>query len=249
MNGGAATGRARRQATDVRIAAALLAATALSASSSAVRSAPLPALTPLTVRDLCVTEGEITPLEAGRLSVDSPKMRATVNHGTRQIIEARFTYLGATAHDAPLGSGAMRRQFGLKLEAADPCNLLYVMWRIEPDAKIVVAVKRNDGAHSSAECGNRGYENLKPLRAAPIPRLRPGDTRTLRAELDGEVMHVFIDDVPVWEGRLGGAAAGFDGPVGIRSDNARLAVALRAGLALEGAKGVPHACAAAGNSD
>jgi hypothetical protein len=219
------------------------------AMAASTAGSAAPALVPVTVRDLCVTEGEVTPLEAGRLAVDSPKMRATVNHGTRQLIEARFTYLGATLHDVPLGSGQMRRQFGLKLEAGDPCNLLYVMWRFEPEAKIVVSVKRNDGAHTSTACGNRGYENVKPRRAAPVPRLEPGDTRTLRAELDGAVMRVFIDEAPVWEGGVGAAASGFDGPVGMRSDNARLAVALRAGPPLEGAKGRPRACAAPGNSD
>jgi hypothetical protein len=219
------------------------------AAATAVRAAPAGALVPVSARDLCVTEGQITPLPTGALSVDSPKMRAYLNRGTRQVIEARFTYLGATAHDAPLGSGQMRRQFGLKFEAGDPCNLLYVMWRIEPDAKLVVSVKRNDGAHTSAECGNRGYENVKPQRAVAIPRLNSGDTHTLRAEFDGRVMQVSIDDAPVWEGSVGAAASGFDGPVGLRSDNARLSVTLRAGPPLAGAKGQPRACAAAGNSD
>ena len=237
-------GAGRSPPTAIVVALAIVAAAA-----TAVRAGPARALVPVGAHDLCVTEGQITALATGALSVASPKMRAYLNRGTRQVIEARFTYLGATAHDAPLASGQMRRQFGLKFEAGDPCNLLYVMWRIEPDSKLVVSVKRNDGAHTSAECGNRGYQNMTPQRAAAIPRLNPGDTHTLRAEFDGAVMRVSIDDAPVWEGSVGAAASGFDGPVGVRSDNVRLSVTLRAGAPLDGAQGQPHACAATGNSD
>jgi hypothetical protein len=239
--------RARRQARERDELRSVLrgALLALGCAATAVGIAA-PALMPVAAQDLCVTEGEVTPLEGERLSVQSSKMRAYLNRGTRQVIEARFTYQGATAHDVPLGSGLMRRQFGLKLRAGDPCNLLYVMWRIEPESKIVVSVKRNDGEHTSAECGNRGYDDVKPQRAAPVPRLAPGGTHTLRAALDGALMRVFIDDSPVWEGSVGAAALGFDGPVGLRSDNARLIVALRAGQPLEGPRGEPRACAAPG---
>jgi hypothetical protein len=39
-------------------------------------------------------------------------MRAYLNASTPQQIEARFTYLGSTGKEAPLGSGEIRRQFG-----------------------------------------------------------------------------------------------------------------------------------------
>lgn len=207
-----------------------------------------PALVPVAAQDLCVTEGALAPLADGAFSIEAPKMRAVLNRRTRPVIEARVTYLGATAHDVPLGSGEMRRQFGLKLEAQDPCNLVYVMWRIEPESKIVVSVKRNDGEHSSAACGNRGYINLKPGRAAPVPALKPGAAHTLRAALEGLALQVFIDDAPVWQGDVGEAARGLSGPVGLRSDNARLRVALRSGGPLEGAEGLSKGCAA-GESD
>jgi hypothetical protein len=196
----------------------------------------------VTAQDLCVTEGALTALEGARLSVEAPKMRAYLNRLTRPLIEARFTYLGATAHDVPLGSGAMRRQFGLKLRAQDACNLLYVMWHIEPESKLVVSEKTNPGEHTSAQCGNRGYRNIKPASVAPLPALRPGDSHALRAELAGEQMRVFIDDSPAWAGSVG--PVGFDGPVGIRSDNARLKIELRVGSPLEGPAGQARACAA-----
>jgi hypothetical protein len=123
----------------------------------------------------------------------------------------------------------MRRQFGLKLRAQDACNLVYAMWRIEPESKLVVSVKSNPGEHTSAQCGNRGYQNIKPLRNSPLPSLRSGDTHSLRAEMNGAEMRVFADGALVWEGSVGSDALGFDGPVGIRSDNARLEIHMETG--------------------
>src|SRR5208283_4492376 len=91
---------------------------------------------------LCVTEGAIEQSGAERhWSVSTPKMRAYVNNLTEPVVEARFRYLGPTSNEVPLGSGALRRQFGLKLRAQDACNLVYAMWRIEPESKLVVSVK------------------------------------------------------------------------------------------------------------
>ena len=179
--------------------------------------------------NLCVTEGAIDKTPNARLSVDVPKMRAYVNTWVSQSIEAHFTYLGSTAQESRLGSGQTRRQLGLKLRAQDPCNLVYAMWRIEPESKLVVSVKRNPTQHTSAECGNRGYQNIKPRHFAAVPHLRPGDSHILRAEMHGEDLRVFADDVEVWEGSVGPEAVGLEGPVGIRSDNVRLELDLRAG--------------------
>jgi hypothetical protein len=179
--------------------------------------------------NLCVTEGTIEELPGQRLSVNVAKMRAYVNAYTQQQAEVRFTYLGGTSNEAPLASGEMRRQFGLKLRAQDACNLVYAMWRIEPESKLVVSVKSNPGQHTSAQCGNRGYQNIKPTRSKPVPILNPGDTHTLRAEMNGAELRVFADKSLVWEGSVGPEALTFDGPVGIRSDNARLQIDLETG--------------------
>jgi len=193
----------------------------------AAASSPAAHLTPVSRSDLCVTEGAIEELPGGRLSVSVPKMRAYLNALTPQSVEAHFTYLGSTGNEARLGSGELRRQFGLKLRAQDACNLVYAMWRIEPESKLVVSIKSNPGQHSSAECGNRGYRNIKPQRSKPVPLLRSGDTHDLRAEMNGDQLKVFADNSLVWEGSLGPDALSFDGPVGIRSDNARLQLELR----------------------
>jgi len=170
----------------------------------------------------CVTEGAIEKAANNRLSVSVPKMRAYVTEWTAQSAELRFTYLGGTSKESALGSGTIRRQFGFKLRAQDPCNLVYAIWRIDPESKVVVSVKSNPGAHTSAECGNRGYENIKPRKASAVPRLLPGQSHTLRAEMRDAELRVFADNHEVWEGDVGSDAAKLDGPVGIRSDNARL---------------------------
>jgi hypothetical protein len=125
-------------------------------------------------------------LPGQRLSVSVPKMRAYLKAFTPQVVEAHFTYLGSTGNEARLGSGELRRQFGLKLRAQDACNLVYAMWRIEPESKLVVSVKSNPGQHTSAECGNRGYRNVKARRSTPVPALRSGDAHVLRAEMNGQ---------------------------------------------------------------
>ncbi len=195
----------------------------------AVSQSPTVRWTPVRRADLCVTEGAIEELPGQQLSVNAAKMRAYVTAYTQPAAEVRFTYLGPAPDAAPLASGEMRTQFGLKLRAHDACNLVYAMWRFEPESKVVVSVKSNPGEHTSAECSNHGYQNIKPSHSLPVPALRPGDAHTLRAEMNGAGMRVFADGAVVWEGSMGSDALGFDGPVGIRSDNARLQIHLQTG--------------------
>jgi hypothetical protein len=211
-------------------------------SLPAASKSPGTKLTPVSRADLCVTEGAIEELPGGRLSVRVPKMRAYLNALTPQFVEAHFTYLGSTGNEARLGSGELRRQFGLKLQAQDACNLVYAMWRIEPESKLVVSVKSNPGQHTSAGCGNRGYRNIKPRRGAPVPSLRSGETHTLRAEMRGAELTVFVDNVPAWQGSIGSEALALAGPVGIRSDNARLEMELRAAQPLQAQPGKAPGC-------
>jgi hypothetical protein len=200
---------------------------AMMALQAAPRS-PATKLVTVSRADLCVTEGAVDELPGGRLSVAVPKMRAYVNAFTAPEVDVQFTYLGSTGNEARLGSGELRRQFGLKLRAQDACNLVYAMWRIEPESKLVVSVKSNPGQHTSTECGNHGYRNIKPRQSTPVPVLRSGNTHDLHAEMNGDEMKIFADNTLVWEGSVGGDALSFDGPVGMRSDNARLEVQLRA---------------------
>jgi hypothetical protein len=172
--------------------------------------------------DLHVTNGAVTALPNGALKIESPSSRAVVRDAPQgpadQAAEIRFRYLGPSISDKPLASGELRRQIGLKLWAADSCNVVYVMWHIAPDSRIAVSVKRNAG-HSHAQCGAHGYEPVAPqVQAAPRP-IRPGEEHTLRADLRGRTLTVTADGKLVWRGTLAMELAG--GPPGFRTDNAR----------------------------
>jgi len=141
-------------------------------------------------------------------------------------------------------------QFGLKLRAQDACNLVYAMWRIAPESQLVVSVKSNPGQHTSAECANHGYQNIKPVRSKPVPTLGPGSNHWIRAQMNGAELTVFVDNSPVWEGSVPTVALGFNGPVGVRSDNARLQLELHALQPLTAPPGPTPTCrSGAGDSE
>lgn len=170
---------------------------------------------------LCVTNGVVSPRPDGRLAIATASSRAVVRGSDGQTAEIRFRYLGPTADSKPLASGELRRQIGIKLHAQDTCNLLYVMWHIEPDAKIGVSIKHNPTQHTHAECHANGYTTIRPSTSAAMPRILPGEAHTLRAELRGTELIVLADGRRAWVGAVGGGLAGIDGPVGFRTDNAR----------------------------
>lgn len=157
----------------------------------------------------------------------SPKMRAQRAKPPGDEATLDFVYLGPTAEMAPLASGEERRQLGLKLRAQDSCNVLYVMWRLEPRAGLVVNRKANPGLHRHAECGTKGYRILRPERRGPVPPLRIGERHRMRARVDHQRLRVWIDEDLVWEGTLDEGAARLSGPIGVRSDNVRFAFRLR----------------------
>jgi hypothetical protein len=175
---------------------------------------------------LCITNGVITTNGDGALLVDSAEMRAVVASGAARTVEARLRYLGPTKEVKRLASGELRRQFGLKLRAANTCNVVYVMWHIEPDLRIAASVKSNPGMTAHAQCDAHGYRNLKPSQQSPVPVLRPQEWHRLRASLAGEALTVSVDGTTVWQGKIGAEGLSFDGPVGMRSDNGRFEVEL-----------------------
>ncbi|MBZ4421236.1 hypothetical protein K8638_32805 [Myxococcus sp. RHST-1-4] len=178
----------------------------------------------VTLSRLDVTQGELRPGPDGRLTVEAPRMRAVVPGTKASAAELRFTLLGPTRRQVALASGAQRQQVGLKLRALDGCNLVYVMWRLAPKPGIVVSYKRNPGQHLSGECGNGGYTTVRPARQVRVAVPAPGTSHTLRAVLDGGTLRVWADGELAWEGDLPEEALALDGPVGLRSDNVRLAL-------------------------
>jgi hypothetical protein len=155
------------------------------------------------------------------MEVADPAMRAVALGTGGDAAELEFIYEGPSAEDAPLASGELRRQIGLKLRAADTCNVVYVMWHIMPTPTLAVSVKRNPGMTEHTECRDGGYRTIKASREEPVPEIHEGETHRLRATLDGDTLHVVVDGRQAWEGNVGEDALTFDGPIGIRTDNGR----------------------------
>jgi hypothetical protein len=102
------------------------------------------------------------------------------------------------------------------------------MWRVHPEAKIVVSVKRNPGKRTSRECGNAGYRNLKPRAGVQPAPPAPGTPHVLRAAFNGKILQVFADGALAWEGELDDDTLSLVGPAGVRSDNLRAELSVRA---------------------
>ena len=191
---------------------ALLAACASSEAAPEMRRATK--LVPVT-DELCATHGHATIGGA----VSEPTVRAYARGTTGDAAQLAFVYRGETASQRALASGPARRQLGLKLRAKDGCNVVYVMWRLDPRPKLEVSVKRNPGARDHEECGADGYTKVKATKTWPLPALEAGDHHALRAAIAGDELTAWIDDVVVWRGRLPASARDLVGPAGLRSDN------------------------------
>lgn len=183
-------------------------------------------LTPVAQGAMCVTLGETRPLGDGRFAVADAKVRGYGIRTDGRAAELRFVYRGPSKEVSRLGSGKVFHQLGLKLEAQDGCNVLYVMWRLEPATGVEVLVKRNPGQSVHAECGNRGYRKVKPSVVHPVPALQPGSAHRLAAELTGSRLVATVDGEPVVEADVG--ELGFSGPAGFRTDNVEAELELRA---------------------
>ena len=153
---------------------------------------PSLALTPVAAADVCVTHGHLDG-DGDVVHVTEPTFRAVAPATEGDGAALRFTYLGPTLKTRALASGDVRHQVGLKLRAADGCNLVYVMWRLEPRPQLEVSVKHNPGAHDNAACGVGGYVKIAPRRAARVKRFALGSTHTLPAEIVG-----LTDDDAAW---------------------------------------------------
>jgi len=80
--------------------------------------------TPVAASRLHVTSGTVTTLASGLLQTRSPQMRAVERDNGRHARwgRLRFRYVQPSDGTSTLGSGALRRQLGLKLQAGDSFN-------------------------------------------------------------------------------------------------------------------------------
>lgn len=183
-------------------------------------------LAPIDPNRLTVSSGHIRKTSATHFTIiDS--MRGEYRYQSMDDVEVAFTYLGHSAKEDPLASGEMRRQIGLKLRAQDTCNVVYVMWHIEPTQGIHVSVKHNPGHTRHEECGDRGYVNIQPSVMKSVLPIRLNETRTLRATIEGGELLIYVDGGLVWQGALPNDGVSPYGMVGIRSDNGTFDAELR----------------------
>ena len=177
---------------------------------------PVPAakLVAVTPEALCVTHGALAGAK-----IEVPTFRAVATGHAGDAASMKFRAHGETADTRALASGQLRRQLGLKLRADDGCNLVYVMWRLDPKPKLEVSVKRNAGQKTAKECGAAGYTKLKPDKAIAFLPFNDGKPHELRAEITGDTLAAWIDGQLAWRGELPAAARELHGPAGVRSDN------------------------------
>jgi hypothetical protein len=187
--------------------------------------APAPSrLRPVPLERVCTTLGALEPAPGAFFRVESPKLRATIAGSSGTAAAISFRVLGVSADAAPLRSGELRNQLGLELLARDTCNVLYVMWRQQPRAELVVQSKLNPAQSAHVECENRGYQRVRPSYSAPVPALEIGKLYTLAARVEQGRLEVSIDGVKVWQGALAAPVLELSGRVGLRSDNLRFEV-------------------------
>jgi hypothetical protein len=192
-----------------------------------------PSLDVAPVGQLCVTHGAIE-----NRAIAEPTVRAFAEDAGGDAAELAFTYRGDSQTGRALANGQLRRQVGLKLRAENGCNVVYIMWRLDPKPKLDVSVKSNPGKRTHDDCGADGYIKVKPARALAVPAYAPGESHTLRAEILGDELTAWIDGRVAWHGTLPAEARALAGPAGLRSDNVMLD-----GVALSASRG--HALAPA----
>lgn len=168
---------------------------------------------------LCVTKGKLQ-----KSQITAPTFRAVAPERGGDAAQLQMIARNAKEQRA-LASGQLRRQVGLKLRAADACNLVYVMWRLDPKPMLEVSTKVNPGLRNTSECGTSGYTKVKPsYHLAAMPELLDGNKHVLRAEIAGDSLTAWVDDRVAWQGSLPADATMLAGVAGVRSDNLEVEV-------------------------
>lgn len=171
---------------------------------------------------ICVTTGDMAAEPDGRYLIESSASRAVVRDGDDDYVGIVFEYLGPSKAESALASGDVRRQLGLKLQAQDSCNVIYVMWPVDGARELVVTSKVNRGQSAHAQCGVKGYQALTPLKSRPVAPIVVGQPRRLEASIDKRMLAVHVDGQLVWRGDAGPRTADLFGYPGLRTDNVRM---------------------------
>lgn len=179
------------------------------------RITPRIPIAPVRIDTVCVTRGDLRP----NGGVNVPTFRAVLPGTSGEAMAFAFHFRGRSREARALASGAVRRQIGLKLRAANGCNLVYVMWRLDPSPQVEVSIKVNPGLRTHRECGAGGYTKIRPAFHGTVPMPRVGERHQMQAEIVGDELLAWIDGQLVWRGALPPQVRSIQGPSGIRSDN------------------------------
>jgi hypothetical protein len=178
-----------------------------------------PPYVPANMATLCYTRGRMNTDQGLReLQLNDAVLRMVALHSHPDAAKLVFVWRGHSSTTVPLGSGQIRRQFGLKLRAESGCNLVYVMWRLEPVPGLDISVKVNPGMNDAGDCGTSGYIQISPG-LVPLPVIDVGHQHTLEARISGLDLAVWVDDLPIGLWTLPSSVQWLSGPVGIRTDN------------------------------
>lgn len=173
--------------------------------------------------DVCVTNGALETDSSGRFVINTPSSRAVVKGVDDSAAAIKFEYLGPASGETRLASGIVRRQLGIKLRAEDSCNVIYIMWGIEPQPGLVISMKVNEGKSTHAQCGVKGYKLVASTFERQIAPIQVGEPRALAAHLDAKgKLSVRVDGELAWEGQTFPTANKMYGYAGIRTDNVRM---------------------------
>jgi hypothetical protein len=173
--------------------------------------------------DVCVTNGALEKDSSGNFVVNTPSSRAVVKGTSDSVAAINFEYLGPASGETQLASGVVRRQLGVKLRAEDSCNVIYIMWGIEPQPGLIISMKVNQGKASHAECGVKGYKLVPATFEKPTAPIKIGEPRALAANLDESgKLTVRVDGEVAWEGQTFATANTMYGYNGVRTDNVRV---------------------------
>lgn len=193
----------------------------LEAREAVDKMKPTIAVTPIKPDAICVTKGQLDKPGSDQVGgVSVPTFRAVALGTSGEAVALDFVYKGQSDETRALASGQLRRQLGLKLRAANGCNLVYVMWRLDPKPQLEISIKVNPGKRTHEECGANGYTKLKKSSYhTAVPALLAGEKHSLQAEIVGTELFAWIDGALAWRGDLPDEAKDMSGPSGIRSDN------------------------------
>jgi hypothetical protein len=172
--------------------------------------------TALTILSGGSTTSQISP---GVWVTDTADFRAQLGGPTVSSAELWFKWNSDSTLTVPLGDGSYRKQIGIEFRYPNPCNVLAVMWHMNPNDGVEVSTKINAGQTTIGECGTSGY-SFPTATTSSVPPL-PTDKKwhRLRVDLIGTVMTVTCDGVIRWQGVIPSGGLAISGPPGVRADN------------------------------